>query len=160
MDTPQTQKTPDTGKKKNKATLASVVGILVFVVVFIVAHYVGQKSTTAVLDKVDGTSQQDIIKQAVAQLKNETPLPKNLDASTTLTDIQEAPSAFRYTYTLHDIDVSKLSNESLKSSIAPTLCGTADTRNNLDKGINMEYSYQVKDSAQTFLFTVSKADCK
>ncbi|MFA5069738.1 MAG: zinc-ribbon domain-containing protein [Patescibacteria group bacterium] len=156
--TPKTsEKTPGKKSKKIKSLVGSVIGIVVFIMAFLVARYVVYNGTSAILG---GDSKQDIIKESVQEIKAQSTLPQQVDAVTTWTDILAEPNAIRYVYTLHDIDTSQLTNESLKNIIAPNACQTPETRNNLlDQDINMEYSYQVQNSTQTFFFAISKSDC-
>ena len=111
-------------------------------------------------DELSGSERQEFIQEAVQSATSDITFPVEVDQVTTVTGIVATPTAIRYEYTLHDIDESLLSDELLKNGTMPSLCQTAETRIDiLDRGINMEYSYQVENSTQTYFFSVSKEDC-
>lgn len=148
---------PKTNQKNKRTVLSSVGGIVIVLTIWLAARYLGEKGTSAVLDT---PSKQELVRETVQQLKRENTLPKDIDEVTTWTDVVEQPNAIRYVYTLQDVDESQISNESLKELIAPQLCQSLDVKDNiLDQNINMEYSYQVQDSAQSYFFVVTKNDC-
>lgn len=155
-------KIPENAVKKSghkpvlRKVIYVVIFIIAFIIVFVVVRGLTQKGTNSILSS---SFKEALIKQTVLKVKESVALPQQIDAATTLNDILEEPSAIRYEYTLHDIDTSKLSNEMLKNSLVPALCQNKDTRNILDKDINMEYDYKVKNSAKTFFVSISKADC-
>lgn len=158
---PENNNQPKFGRKKKiNSKIASAIGVMVFIVAFIAFRYLGEKGTSAVIGE---PSKQELIQQAVQSAKSQTTFPQELDSITTFTDMIEQPGAIRYLYILHDADeaqLAALTNADLKDSIAPQVCSTPETRNNvLNKDINMEYLYSVKGSSQTFFFSVSKADC-
>lgn len=141
---------------RNKKVIYWVAYIVVGLVAFFGIRYLAYHGTTTLLDN---NSKQETIRQAVAQVKSTTVLPKQVDSGTTWNDIKEEPGAIRYEYVIHNGDISQLTNETLKNYIAPTLCKNSDTRKLLDMDINMEYSYSVENLTQTFFFSVSKRDC-
>lgn len=144
-------------KKKSRYILKSVIFVVVFALVFIVAYYFSKEDTTS---PTNDSSKQDLIEQTVSELKNEMQIPQDVDTVTRLTDIQAVPNAIRYVYLLHGVDVSKISNTSLKNSIAPQACQSKETREGLlDQEIGMEYYYTVQDSSQTFFVSITKEDC-
>ena len=151
-------------KPKNSKAIWYVVGfIIVGLIAFVGWHYLPQQSTAAVSgnDFVSGnSSNQKIIEQLVSKIKSTTVFPqKSSDGIMILNDVEAEPNAIRYEYIIHNADVSQISNATLKSSIASYQCTNSGAREFLDMGINMEYSYSVEGSAQTFFFSVSKKDC-
>lgn len=116
-----------------------------------------QEQDTNVLS---GSERQEFIQQLVQSATSETTFPLEADQVTTVTGIVATPTAIRYEYALHDIDESQFSDELLKNNVMPSLCQTKETRVDiLDRGIDMEYSYHVENSTQTYFFSVSKEDC-
>lgn len=103
-------------------------------------------------------SKADLISDTVRQIKAEMVLPNQLDEVTKLVDISAQPDAIRYHHTLSDVDTSSLSNTYLKNFLISDICGNADTKNLLDEGINMEYSYIV-NTGERYFITFTKADC-
>ena len=87
------------------------------------------------------------------------PLPYHTDELTTLTDITAEPGAIRYHYTLTGADTSSLSNAYLKNYLGTSLCQNSDTKSLLNRDINMEYSYVVSETGQSYFASFSKADC-
>ena len=104
-------------------------------------------------------SQQNSIEQAVMRLQNGTTFPKEVNSKTTETAIEAEPNAIRFDYTIHDTDVSSISNDSIKSNILSVFCNNDEIQKDLNTGINFEYSYKVKDSSQTFFVSLGKGDC-
>ncbi len=143
---------------KSKSVLVGIVSILAFIVAFAGVRYLTQESISSISGS-DATSKQEIINQAVSEVRASTSFPSELDEVTTWTGITGTANAIRYQYTLHDIDESQVSNALLKNMLAPSVCQNVDTRNIIDADINMEYSYNVQGSTQTFFISVSKADC-
>lgn len=142
---------------RTKSIISSVVGLATFFLVVGLFRYFGDRPSETVT-AVD--TKQELIKQTVAEYKNSTTFPQEIDSVTTLTDVLEVPGAIRYIYTIHDADVSGTTNESLKEAFVPEICGTKETKEGLlDQGIKMEYSYTVRESGQNYFFVVTTADC-
>jgi hypothetical protein len=105
------------------------------------------------------SSKEETVKQIVESAKSQTTFPVELDTVTTLTDIIAEPSAIRYQYVLHDIHTSNFSNEGFRKLIMPELCKSESFKNILNEGIDIQYSYAVKDSLQTYFTSFSQNDC-
>lgn len=143
---------------KNKKVLATGISIAVMIGVFVLTRFL-VKETVSNITTNNTPTHQELIELAVQGAKSKLTIPSELDAVTTLTGVVGTSDAIRYQYTLHDVDTSQISNASLKSNIAPTVCQNQDTRKLLDQSINMEYSYTVKGSSQSYLISVTKGDC-
>lgn len=107
----------------------------------------------------NSNSKADIISETVKKIKAEMSLPNQIDETTLLVDITAEPNAIRYQYVISGIDTSQLSNSYLKSFLGSSICENADTKNLLNYGINMEYSYTVKSSTQKYFVSFTKNDC-
>ena len=130
------------------------------VVVFILAIGVGRYLTQGIFSSsISPQSKVEIINGAVRDAKASMVLPSHLDSVTTLTDITAEPDAIRYHYTLSNADVSNLSNDYLKNYLKTNICETAETKNLLNRDINMEYSYIVENTTQSYFVSFNKADC-
>jgi len=119
-------------------------------------------STTANTNttELSGSERREFIKEVVEAATSDMTFPTDLDPVTRVTGIVATSTAIQYQFSLHDIDESLLSDEILKNNTMPSLCQTAETRIEiLNRGIDMEYSYQVENSTQTYFFSVSKDDC-
>lgn len=118
-----------------------------------------------VLDKTDssdlysGYSKAEFINEVAKEAKKSISFPKQIDEITTFADITAQPDAIRYHYILTDADTSKLSNELLKNNLVSSACQNSDVKDLLNKDINMEYSYTVKETADNYLIILNKADC-
>ena len=110
-------------------------------------------------DTNESYSTQDLIKKTVKEIKAEMTLPSQLDEVTRLVDITAQPSAIRYHYILSNVDTSTISNSYLKNYLGTSICENIDTKNLLNQGINMEYSYTVEGMTQKYFVSFSKADC-
>jgi len=106
----------------------------------------------------DNYSKADLINETVREIKAEMVLPSQLDEVTKLVDISAQPDAIRYHYVLSGVDTSSLSNAYLKNLLVSDICGDTDTKNLLNYGINIEYSYTV-DTGERYFITFTKADC-
>lgn len=100
-----------------------------------------------------------LISETVKELKNEMAIPQKVDDSTTLMDITAQPKAIRYHYTLSGLDVSGLSNTSIKNVLLENMCGEKDIQSLLKQNINMEYSYKDSYTNKTFFVVINRADC-
>ena len=143
-------------KTEKQSPLIKVISVIVFILAIGVGKYLiqGNFSTGS-----NSQSKVEIINQAVSEAKSSITLPKQLDSATTLTDITAETNAIRYHYILANIDTNSISNESLKSYLKTSICGTEATKNLLNRDINMEYSYTVENIAQSYFISFNKADC-
>lgn len=115
-----------------------------------------QTKTTQTAPNNNNTSKAEIINKAVQALKTQMSLPYQIDEVTTLVDVTAEPGAIRYHYVLSDIDTSQITNDSLRNSIGLQICQNKETINLLNRDINMEYSYFVKNSAQKYFVSFTK----
>jgi hypothetical protein len=104
-------------------------------------------------------SKEELVRQIVSSAKSQTTFPVEIDSVTTMVDILAEPSAIQYQYVLHDVNTTNLSDETLRGSIISSLCKNENLIKILNEGINLEYSYNVKDSQQTYFVSFTKADC-
>lgn len=104
-------------------------------------------------------SNQQLIEKTVQELKEQTQFPEHIDAITALDDVTAEPSAIHYHYTITDTDPADVSEQALQDSILPRLCSEDSTREILDRGIHMKYSYDFDGSDVDYRLEFSKADC-
>ena len=103
---------------------------------------------------------EELIQQTVKDFKEEVELPSQIDELTMLTDIIAQENAIRYQYTISSqADTSVLSNDVIKDSLVENICKNSNMVNLLKKGIDLEYSYKVENSEQTYFVTFKYADC-
>ena len=141
--------TQTTKKVEKKKTL--LLPIIICIIAIAVAIFV-----------VSSTSKtnEELIQQTVKEFKEEIELPSQIDELTMLTDIIAQENAIRYQYTISSqADTSVLSNDVIKSSLVENICKNNNLVNLLKKGIDLEYSYKVEDSEQTYFVTFKYADC-
>ncbi len=152
---------PADGTKK-KSWTGSAVGIIVFVLTFAVVRYLTQEAIPPSLNLSNLTSAEraELIANTVKEVKSSTVLPTKVDEVTTWNNITAQTNAIRYHYTINDVDTTNLSNDYLKNYIEPTLCSNKNTRQLLDQGIGMEYSYIVQGTAKKYFFSFTKLDCQ
>ncbi|MEO5948797.1 MAG: hypothetical protein ABIP74_00135 [Candidatus Saccharimonas sp.] len=93
------------------------------------------------------------------ELKSSTVFPQELDSVTTFTDITSEGNTVQYYYIIHDADTSSLTSDALRSSIQPNVCANTSTKSLLGKGVNMQYTYTVKETRTEYSFTVTQSDC-
>ncbi len=135
-----------------------VIFTVISVVLFFGAVVIDLSSSDLEVDSYTTQEKSNLIIETVREIKTEMSLPSQIDELTTLTDITAQPSAIRYHYVLSNIDTSQLSNSYLKNYLISDLCGNSDTKNLLDSGIDMEYSYIV-DSGERYFMSFTKTDC-
>ena len=100
----------------------------------------------------------DSIQSMVTETKKSMIFPQKIDDTTTLVDMLAKQNAIRYLYAVESLGTTQLTNTDLKNNLISSVCN-GDTRTILDNGINVEYSYFIKDSSQTFFVTMTKSDC-
>lgn len=105
-----------------------------------------------------GYSTIELVTETVKEVKASMILPSKIDEVMTLVDVTAEPSAIRYHYVFSGVDASKLSNDYLKNYLGSSICENADTKNLLNQGIDMEYSYVI-DSGERYFISFTKADC-
>jgi hypothetical protein len=120
----------------------------------------GNGNDIKTFQEANSYSKEELVRQIVASAKSQTTLPMELDSVTTLTDITAQPDAIRYEYTLHDLeDTSNLSNSAFRNLISPDLCKNKSLTDILNEDINIEYSYAVRGTSQTYFVSFTKGDC-
>jgi hypothetical protein len=137
-----------------------VVAVVVFFV-FVGIDVSRQGGVDSSLQELSNTSQskEDLVRQIVASAKSQTTFPVELDSVTTMTDIVAEPSAIRYQYVLHDVDTSNFSNSAFRNLIISDLCKNESLKSIMKEDIDIQYSYAVKDSQQTYFTSFTKTDC-
>jgi hypothetical protein len=115
------------------------------------------------------TSNQDIsinenadlvsLDQIVSELKNEIPLPLQIDELTKLVDVTAETDAIRYHYILNNVDTNALSNNILKVNLVNSVCQEDQIKELLNQDIRIEYSYSVEGSEQEYFVRIVKRDC-
>jgi hypothetical protein len=145
-------------KTGKKSALTSIVSVVVFILAFAVVRYLTQQTISPSTNS-SSQSVAELATEAVRQVKASTTFPNKLDAATTWVDITAEQNAIRYHYVLAGIDTSSLSNAYLKNYLGSSICQNKDTRNLLDRGVGMEYSYAVENTAQSYFVSFTKADC-
>lgn len=136
---------------RRRRVLLFVIGLVVAIVVAVLVR--------VVLTSV-GPSKQEVIDKAVAQIKEQTPLPKQVDSVTSWTDVTAEPGAIRYVYTIDSsVAPSAVSATKLRDAIGPSLCTTPETRKILDADITMKYHYAFPGSPKSIDLAFTKADC-
>jgi flagellar basal body-associated protein FliL len=103
---------------------------------------------------------EELIQQTVKDFKEKVELPSQIDELTMLTDVTAKENAILYQYTVSSqTDTSVLSNDVIKDSLVENICKNNDIVDLLKKGIDLEYSYKVENSEQTYFVTFKYADC-
>lgn len=105
------------------------------------------------------SSKAQLIQQIVEEAKKSIILPKQVDENTILDDITAESTAISYHYTISAIDSSQFLNESLKKYLVTSTCEDKDTMALLNEDINMEYSYNDKETQKNYSVLVTKNDC-
>ncbi len=101
----------------------------------------------------------ELIQGAIEHIKKTMTLPQQLDEMTTLVDVTQEPDAMRYHYILDGIDTDNITQEKLKQYLTPRACNDKDVKSILNKDVNLEYSYIIKESQKEYLIVITKSDC-
>ena len=142
--------TKTTNKKEEKRKIQWLPITLCIAVLAIAIFVVSSTSKT----------NEELILQTVKDFKEEVELPSQIDELTILTDVTAQENAIRYQYTVSSqTDTSVLSNDVIKDSLVENICKNNDIVDLLRKGIDLEYSYKVENSEQTYFVTFKYADC-
>lgn len=156
------EKTVSEQKNGKKSTLVGVTSAIVFILALGVGRWLTQDTFSPSTDSSSRdftNSKSELINEAVKEAKASVTFPYKSNETTTWIDITAESNAIRYYYVLSGSDASDFTNDLLKSYLTSGVCQTAETRNLLDRGINMEYSYAVENSIKNFFVSVSKTDC-
>lgn len=149
--------------KKGWVIFAVSAFILFFVAVgfdSVVRGAFGNGNDIKTFQQANNYSKEELVRQIVESAKSQTTLPMELDSVTTLTNITAQPDAIRYEYILHDLeDTSGLSNSAFRNLISPDLCKNKSLTDILSEDINIEYSYAVRGTSQTYFISFTKGDC-
>lgn len=144
----------DPAPKKRK-TLWIVVSAVGAAIIALVVSLV----VSALLNNMGGPNKQALIEKNVEVAKQQFDLPYQVDEVTVLEDITAEQDAIRYDYTLVGVDPSLLSEQALSDVVLPGLCSTSETRELLDQGVTMKYSYVLDETGDTYDLAFTKDDC-
>jgi hypothetical protein len=101
----------------------------------------------------------DDVEEVVAFIENSYDLPQTVDEVTVWTDVTAEEGAIRYHYELSNLGDREVSEALLRDFIEDGICADTDVANTLKGGINMEYSYTVKETGEKFLVVFTEEDC-
>lgn len=154
--------TADVKNKKpaKKSPLVVIVSVIFFILAFVTVRYLTREIFSSSKNTQSSTSStESLIKETVKEIKKSMALPVKFDEGTTVVDVTAEPKAIRYHYVLSNVDPSQLSNDYFKNHLISGICKNNDTKDLLNQGINMEYSYVVKGTQQTYFALITKSDC-
>ncbi|ROS33791.1 hypothetical protein [Curtobacterium sp. PhB78] len=143
---------PPPKQSRGKRVLISLLGVVVAVVV---AFLVRQALTAAFSD-----STEEKVSKAVVQIREQSDLPKQVDSVTSWTGVEAEGNAIHYDYTVSSsVDPASITESAIRDSVGPTLCSNSDTKDLLDEGVDMRYTYAFDGTSKTLDTTFTKADC-
>lgn len=170
---------------KNKSTrgisrLVMIIPVIIGIIVFISAYGIARYGTQEIISFIFGNSKnqdsqnsiysqnsinptEKLINETVKGLKKIILLPNQIDGITLLVDITAEPTAIRYHYVISDsdpsVDLSLLTIDSLKNNNIPSFCNDNETKNRFEKGINVELSYVISSTQQSYFVVITRDDC-
>lgn len=143
---------PKSSSSRGKRVLISVLGVVVAVVV---AFLVRQGLNAAFSD-----STEEKVSKAVAQIREQSDLPKQVDSVTTWTGIEAEGAAIHYDYTVSaNVDPASITEGAIRDAVGPNLCSNSETKKLLDEDVDMRYTYAFEGSSKTVDTTFTKSDC-
>lgn len=102
----------------------------------------------------------ELASQAVAQTKAQSTFPQSTNNQyVTITDITADGDTVNYHDLVKGADTSSISDDSLRSSIQPTICSNNDLRSLIKEGVNIGYIYTIYETNQVYSFTITNSDC-
>lgn len=137
----------------------TVISILILYTAFHVVRYLTQE-TFSPSENNSNYSRAELISKTVDEAKASLSLPNQITETTMLVDMTAESNAIRYHYLLSGIDTSEPIYENLKDYLDSNLCKDKEIKNLLDRNIDLEYSYSVKNSSQKYFITYTKTDCE
>ncbi|MFA5755266.1 MAG: zinc-ribbon domain-containing protein [Candidatus Paceibacterota bacterium] len=147
-------------KLEKKSPLIGIVSFIVLILAIGTGRYLTQGDFLLSKNQsIQSDSTVELVRKTVKEVKDSMVLPNQIDDVTRLVDITAELSAIRYHYILTGIDESNLSNDYLKNYLTSGVCENKDTKNLLNRGINMEYSYLVEDTTSNYFVSITKEDC-
>ncbi len=99
------------------------------------------------------------IEETVEFIKNSNNLPRTVDEVTVWTDVTAEEGAIRYHYKISNLGDREISEALLRDFIEDGICADRDISSALKGGVNMEYSYTVKETGEEFLVVFTEEDC-
>lgn len=99
------------------------------------------------------------IQETVEFIKNSNNLPQTVDEVTVWTDVTAEEGAIRYHYEISNLGDREISEALLRDFIEDGICADRDITGALKGGVNMEYSYTVKETGEEFLVVFTEEDC-
>lgn len=155
---PAAPQPPTPPVKKKRGTLVTIIAIVVFIVVYALFRIIGGAVGTTIGESLSGGKPAFIAKTA-QDAKEQLNVPTKIDDVTTLTDITGTDTAVVYHYVLNGVTADQISADKLKTQLISKDCSTESTHNVLNKDINLEYSYVIENTTDTFDIIITKADC-
>ncbi len=142
-------------KQATKNTLIVLILILLICIGFLTKSFTFQ--TTSITNN-NNASTTGLAEESVrkARLNLSFPIKYGL---ITWSDMTAEGSAIRYSYTIPQDSGKDFSIDYLKGFIPKSICQNKYSRNLLDQGVSMEYSYVVENSTQTYFLSFTKVDC-
>ncbi|KKS92618.1 MAG: hypothetical protein UV68_C0041G0005 [Candidatus Collierbacteria bacterium GW2011_GWC2_43_12] len=88
-------------------------------------------------------------------------LPYRINETVVISDITAEKNAVRTHYIISGINISGSEKDLLRNASLVENCNkdSVQWKKILNQGVDMEYSYTVKDTDQNFLISITKADC-
>lgn len=143
---------PPPKQSRGKRVLISVLGVVVFLAV---GFGVRQGLHAAFDDSTEET-----VSKAVAQIREDTKLPQQVDSVTTWTGVEAEGTAIHYDYTVSSsVDPASLSESALRDSLGDTVCTNSDTKKLFDEDIDVRFSYSFEGSSKKLDVSFTKSDC-
>lgn len=135
-------------KPSHLRIIGSVIGFLIASV--LAAYLTGNLSPS---------TKAEIIDKVIKDAKSSMPLPYKIDEMTTVVAITPESNAVRFHYVLSGPNASSPSEDDLRDYLSSGICQVKDSKKILDQGINLEYSYFIKDTSDSFIISFSQKDC-
>ncbi|OIH99690.1 MULTISPECIES: hypothetical protein [unclassified Curtobacterium] len=143
---------PPPKQSRGKRVLISVLGVVVFLAV---GFGVRQGLHAAFDDSTEET-----VSKAVAQIREDTKLPQQVDSVTTWTGVEAEGTAIHYDYTVSSsVDPASLSESALRDSLGDTVCTNSDTKKLFAEDIDVRFSYSFEGSSKKLDVSFTKSDC-
>lgn len=158
--------------------LVMIIPAIVGIIVFILAYGIARYGTQEILSFISGNSKNQntqnsvystnfadspeaFLDETVKELKKG--LPMQIDENTSWVNVTAEPKAIRYHYIVTNVDTSLDTKDKilvgLKNFIISNVCNTSDAKIFFEKGINMEASYVVSGTQESYSVVLTKNDC-
>ncbi len=133
--------------------------MILIAIAAVICVCVGVLITFSVITAVNVKNEPLTVDQIVQSLKENTDFPQRVDPATTFDNVKAEPSAIHYFYTLDEGFWQNTTQTQIRESVMQGLCVDEASKEMLDSGIDLKYTYKLGGTDDTWDFEYTKGYC-